>query len=135
MVPVTTAQARARIAQWEEANAGLIRRAEDEALANERDRPIQIAYDSFYGLLDRFREQLPGMLMADLNAVTMGLYNEFNHGDRDEDKLADLRLPLTGEGMIEIAFRGVPERRVNALTALSEGHIRCLGLAILLAKT
>ncbi len=128
------AQARARIAQWEEANADLIRRAREEALGNERDWPIKQAYDSFYGLLERFRAQLPGTLMADLNAATIELYNDFNHGDRDEDKLAELRLPLTGEGMIEIAFRGTPQRRVNALTALSEGHIRCLGLAILLAK-
>jgi energy-coupling factor transporter ATP-binding protein EcfA2 len=128
------AQARARIAQWEEANADLIRRAGDEAQANERDRPIKEAYDSFYGFLERFREQLPGMLMADLNASTLELYNEFNHGDQEVDKLADLRLPLTGDGIIEIAFRGNPQRRVNALTALSEGHIRCLGLAILLAK-
>ncbi len=72
--------------------------------------------------------------MADLNTATMELYNEFNHGDRDEDKLADLRLPLIGEGLIEIAFRGNADRWVNALTTLSEGHIRCLGLAILLAK-
>lgn len=129
-----TDHARTRIAQWEVANADLIRRALEEEQANQRDRPIQNAYDSFYGLLDRFRAELPGMLMADLNASTLDLYNEFNHGDRDEDKLADLRLPLTGEGIIEIAFRGSPERRVNALTALSEGHIRCLGLAILLAK-
>ncbi len=129
-----SAQARARIAQWEEANADLIRRAGEEARANERDQPVKVAYDSFCALLERFRAQLPGMLMADLNAATMELYNEFNHGDRDEDKLADLRLPLTGEGIIEIAFRGAPQRRVNALTALSEGHIRCLGLAILLAK-
>lgn len=127
-------KARGRIAQWEEANAGLIRRAGEEELANMRDRPIQEAYDRFYDLLGRFREQLPGMLMADLNASTMALYNEFNHGDRDEDKLADLRLPLTGDGVIEIAFRGTPRRWVNALAALSEGHIRCLGLAILLAK-
>lgn len=128
------AQARGRIAQWEEANADLIRRAGEEEQANARDRPIKEAYDSFYGLLGRFREQLPGMLMADLNASTMALYNEFNHGDRDEDKLADLHLPLTGDGIIDIAFRGAPQRRVNALAALSEGHIRCLGLAILLAK-
>jgi DNA repair exonuclease SbcCD ATPase subunit len=128
------AQARARIAQWEVSNADLIRRAGEEALANERDRTIKQAYDSFYALLEGFRAQLPGMLMADLNAATVDLYNEFNHSDRDEDKLAELRLPLTGEGMIEIAFRGTPQRRVNALTALSEGHIRCLGLAILLAK-
>jgi hypothetical protein len=128
------AQARARIAQWQEANAGLIQLAEREAEDNHRDRPIKEAYDSFYAFLDYFREQLPGMLMADLNATTMELYNEFNNGDRDEDKLSDLRLPLTGEGMIEVTFRGVPGRRVNALVALSEGHIRCLGLAILLAK-
>lgn len=129
-----TEQARARIAEWQAANAGLIQMAQQEAEANLRDRPIKEAYDSFYEFLDRFREQLPGMLMADLNAITMELYNEFNNGDRDEDKLAELRLPLTGEGMIEIAFRGAPGRRVNALVALSEGHIRCLGLAILLAK-
>lgn len=128
------AHARGRIAQWEEANADLIRRAGEEEQANLRDQPIKEAYDSFYGLLERFREQLPGMLMADLNASTMELYNEFNHSDRDEDKLADLRLPLTGDGIIDIAFRGNPQRRVNALAALSEGHIRCLGLAILLAK-
>ncbi len=128
------AQARDRITQWEEANADLIRSASEEEQANVRDRPIKEAYDSFYELLGLFREQLPGMLMADLNASTMALYNEFNHGDREEDKLADLRLPLTGDGIIDIAFRGNPQQRVNALAALSEGHIRCLGLAILLAK-
>lgn len=128
------AQSRARITKWEETNAHLIKLAADEALANVRDRPIKAAYDSFYELLERFSSELPGMLMADLNAATMELYNEFNHGDREEDKLADLRLPLTGAGVIEIAFRGAPQRLVNALTALSEGHIRCLGLAILLAK-
>jgi energy-coupling factor transporter ATP-binding protein EcfA2 len=126
--------ARARIAQWEAANADQIRCAGEEEQANRRDRPIKDTYDTFYGFLERFRQQLPRMLMADLNASTLEFYNEFNHGDRDEDKLADLRLPLTGEDIIEIAFRGQPQRRVNALTALSEGHIRCLGLAILLAK-
>ncbi len=128
------AQARIRIAEWETANADLIRRAAEEEQANLRDRPIKEAYDSFCRLLERFRGQLPGMLMADLNASTMEFYNEFNYGDRNEDKLDDLRLPLTATGVIEVSFRGNPQRRVNALTALSEGHIRCLGLAILLAK-
>jgi hypothetical protein len=127
-------QARERIAQWEAVNAELIRRAELEGQANLRDGPIKQAYDSFHQHLEQFRDRLPGMLMADLNATAMELYNEFNHMDRDEDKLAELLLPLTAESVIEIAFRGDPGRRINALTALSEGHIRCLGLAILLAK-
>jgi len=127
-------KAHTRIAQWEGANADVITRAAREEDENRRDRPIKEAYDGFYSFLDRFRDQLPGMLMADLNATTMELYNEFNHEDREEDKLSELRLPHTGEGIIEIAIRGNPGRRLNALTTLSEGHIRCLGLAILLAK-
>jgi len=130
----SAAQARARVEKWEADNAGTMRDAENERQDNVRDRPIQAAYTRFYGLLNQFLEQLPGLLMADLNAETMALYNEFNESDRDEDKLADLRLPLTGDDTIEIAFRGDAGRRLNALKALSEGHIRCLGLAILLAK-
>lgn len=128
------ANARARIEHWEQENEHLIARAAEEQRCNGRDRPIKDAYDSFYRQLERFRQQLPGMLMADLNVATMELYNEFNHLDRDEDKLAELTLPLTGDGIIAIAFRGNPTHRVNALSVLSEGHIRCLGLAILLAK-
>lgn len=128
------ADARTRIQQWQEANADLIERAREEGEANLRDQPIKQAYDEFRRYLDRFRNQLPGMLMADLNATVMELYNEFNQMDRDEDKLSHLALPVTSDGVIEIAFRGLPHRRINALAALSEGHIRCLGLAILLAK-
>lgn len=128
------AQARIRIGQWERANANLIQRAMQEADDNRRDLPISEAYNNFVGLLGRFRAQLPGMLIADLNTITLELYNEFNHQDRDEDKLAELRLPVTGDEVIEIALRGNPRTRVNALQTLSEGHIRCLGLAILLGK-
>jgi hypothetical protein len=71
---------------------------------------------------------------AKLSHEKLSADNEFNHADRDEDKLAELRLPMTGEGTIEIAFRSNRGRRVNVLAALNEGHIRRLGLAILLAK-
>jgi energy-coupling factor transporter ATP-binding protein EcfA2 len=128
------AQANARIAEWEASNAGLILQADEEARANARDRPIKESYDAFYEYLERFRSQLPSMFMVDLNAVILDLYNEFNHDDRDEDKLAGLRMPLMADGTIDISFRGNPQGWVNALTVLSEGHIRCLGLAILLAK-
>ena len=64
----------------------------------------------------------------------MTLYNAFNRNDWDADKLSALHLPLTGDSKIEITFRGKPNERVDALHVLSEGHIRCLGLAILLAK-
>lgn len=128
------AAARARIAAFDVDNAQLIADVAQEALDIARDAPIKAAYDRFLALLRGYRNQLPGMLMAGLNDAAMNLYNEFNRNDLDPDKLAALHLPINGDQKIEIAFRGNPGVRVDALRILSEGHIRCLGLAILLAK-
>ncbi|MFY9327456.1 MAG: AAA family ATPase [Georgfuchsia sp.] len=128
------AAAKGRIAAFDVDNAALIRDVDQEALDIARDTPIKAAYDRFLALLRNYRNQLPGTLMAGLNDVAMNLYNEFNRNDLEPDKLAALHLPVTGEQKIEISFRGNPQVRVDALRILSEGHIRCLGLAILLAK-
>jgi hypothetical protein len=128
------AAARGRIAAFDIENAELIREVAQEALNITRDVPIKAAYDSFLTQLKNYRNQLPGTLMAGLNDTAMTLYNEFNRNDQDRGKLAALHLPVTGDGKIEISFRGNPTVRVDALRILSEGHIRCLGLAILLAK-
>ncbi|PBP93322.1 chromosome segregation protein SMC [Pseudomonas congelans] len=128
------AAARQRIAEFEAKNAELIAAAATERELIAAESRIQAAYAELLALLRRHRSELPGTLMAGLNAQALELYNEFNVRDADEDKLAELHLPLTGEGRIELCFRGAPERRVDALQVLSEGHVRCLGLAILLAK-
>ena len=128
------AAAKVRTAAFDEANAKLIEQVAQEVLDIERDAPIKAAYDHFLAEIRRYRDQLPAGLMAGLNEMAMGLYNEFNRNDLEMDKLAELHLPVTGEDKIEIVFRGRPGARVDALHVLSEGHIRCLGLAILLAK-
>ncbi len=130
----SVAAAKGRIAAFDEDNATLIRDVAQEARDIERDAPIKTAYDRFLSLLRTYRDELPGTLMAGLNDAAMNFYNEFNRNDLEPDKIAALHLPLTGEQKIEISFRGNPGVRVDALHILSEGHIRCLGLAILLAK-
>jgi recombinational DNA repair ATPase RecF len=127
--------ARGRVGAFDTANAELIDEVAQETLDIARDTPIKAAYDRFLAMLRDYRNQLPGTLMAGLNDAAMNLYNEFNRDDLDHDKLAALYLPVTGEQKIEISFRGNPQVRVDALHILSEGHIRCLGLAILLAKS
>lgn len=123
-----------RIKAFDETNARLIEQAEQEKLDIARDAPFKAAYDRFLDELRSYRDQLPGQLMAGLNDAAKDLYNAFNRSDRDEDKLSALYLPLSGDGKIEISFRGNPGARVDALHVLSEGHVRCLGLAILMAK-
>ncbi|MBI7801092.1 AAA family ATPase [Pseudomonas aeruginosa] len=131
---VAIKEANARIAAFDTDNAELIAQVAQEQQEIARDTPFKATYDRFLEELKAYREQLPGQLLAGLNETALMLYNEFNQNDLDADKLASLHLPLTGEDKIEIAFRGNPARRVDALHVLSEGHIRCLGLAILLAK-
>ena len=130
----SVAAARDRIEAFNRDNAVLMDEVAQEALDIARDTPIKASYDRFLAVLRSYRNQLPGTLMAGLNDTAKNLYNEFNGRDLDQDKLASLYLPVTGEQKIEISFRGNPQVRLDALRVLSEGHIRCLGLAILLAK-
>ena len=62
------------------------------------------------------------------------LYNAFNRNDSPKDLLDSIKLPLAQGQPLEITFQTDPEKYFDALHILSEGHIRCLGLAILLAK-
>lgn len=126
--------ANVRISDFDVTNFELIAQVDQEQRDIERDTPLKAAYDRFLESLKSYRNQLPGQLMAGINETAMNLYNSFNRSDLDADKLAALYLPLTGDEKIEIVFRGNLAKRVDALHVLSEGHIRCLGLAILLAK-
>jgi hypothetical protein len=126
--------AQQRIAMFEEENAPLRREVEREREAHAVETRLQRAYAGFYGEIRAYRDGLPATLLANLNTRTLDLYNEFNVGDPDVDLLAGLRLPLAAGDNIEVAFRGAPLVWVNALQVLSEGHVRCLGLAILIAK-
>lgn len=126
--------ARQRVSAFEVQNATLIVAVTEEQKRIAAETRIQVAYNEFLRLLRHYRSELPGTLMAGLNNLAMELYNEFNVRDAMEDKLAALHLPVTGEGRIELSFLGAPQVRVDALQVLSEGHVRCLGLAILLAK-
>lgn len=123
-----------RIKAFDETNAVLIAEAAQEKTDIARDIPFKASYDRFLKELKSYRDQLPRQLMAGLNDSARDFYNSINRNDRDEDKLSALHLPLSADEKIEISYRARPGVWVDALHVLSEGHIRCLGLAILMAK-
>jgi recombinational DNA repair ATPase RecF len=122
------------IEKFEVDHQELIFEVEQERPTVELQHRIKRAYDSLIPMLRRYLGELPGTLLADLGEMTKELYNAFNREDRQEDRLAQLWLPTAPEGKIELAFCGSPLVRRDALHILSEGHIRCLGLALLIAK-
>src|SRR5699024_10984135 len=62
----------------------------------------------------------------------MEFYNAINRYDHPYDLLKEIKLPSSSGGKIKIRYKNGKD--LDALHVLSEGHIRCLGLSILLAK-
>lgn len=120
------------IEKFNQENKELIREAEAEKPGIARSWSYSIAYDSLREKLLAYNAGLPLALAADINEKTLKFYNEINKNDHASDRLKSLRLPTAVGESIEIEF--ATGDKCDALQVLSEGHIRCLGLAILLAK-
>lgn len=133
---INTANATANqtIANFDIENAQLIAEVESEKIVVTRNNAIAAAYAIFVKLLNEYNSSLPGQLVADLGETVTELYNAFNRNDAANDQLSSVYLPLEQHERLEIAFERDPAIPFDALHVLSEGHIRCLGLAILMAK-
>lgn len=130
----TFQQAQSEVAQFEAANQELVAEVAEEANVIARHRVIKDSYDGFLAALRSYMDGLPSLLLQGLGQRAKDLYNSFNRDDPPADLLHALWLPLAENGKIEIEFAAEPGVRYDALVILSEGHIKCLGLAILLAK-
>lgn len=122
------------IETFDETNKGLIIEVNDEKSIVAINQKIATSYSEFVSLITKYKNALPSQLVADLGDIIVTLYNAFNRNDMESDLLAAIKLPLKSEQSIQIAFKANPEKYYDALHILSEGHIRCVGLAILLAK-
>lgn len=130
----TKKKAEKAIAKFDTVNAQLIADSEAEKAAVAQNRAIANAYNTFVQKLNAYKNGLPAQLVADLGEKVVELYNAFNRNDPEHEKLANIRLPLSKNQRLEISFKKEPDKYFDALHILSEGHIRCIGLAILTAK-
>ncbi len=131
---VELAAAQTTVDQFNENNRDLLQSIaaeEPKLILNQR---IKAAYDKFLPELQRYMAMLPGILLQGLGEQARSLYNAFNRGDEPGDLLHALHLPVAENGKIEVEFMSEPGIRYDALIIFSEGHIKCLGLAILVAK-
>lgn len=128
------ATAQAVVDQFNTANSVLIDEAAAEHAVVTKNQTIVSAYSIFVSKLTGYVDSLPGKLVADLGELVAELYNAFNRTDSSNNLLATIKLPLASGERIKISFQNKPDLFFDALHVLSEGHIRCVGLAILLAK-
>jgi hypothetical protein len=122
------------VARFNEANQALIQLVENEVPVVQLHGRINAAYDAFLREIQSYLAASPGLMIEGLGTLARDLYNAFNRDDSEVDFLDELFLPVTENQRIEVVFAGEPDVHYDALVVLSEGHIKCLGLAILLAK-
>ncbi|WP_027362081.1 AAA family ATPase [Halodesulfovibrio aestuarii] len=127
-------KAKAAIESFDKENKVLIAEVKNEKKLVVQNQIIVSAYSQFVEKLVAYKESLPLKLVEDLGEKVVTLYNAFNRNDAPKDLLANIRLPLSQNERLKIAFQSEPTKFFDALHVLSEGHIRCIGLAILLAK-
>lgn len=90
------------------------------------------AYGSIIEKLTAYVSSLPAIMARNLSDKVREYYNYINDGDADFELIKEIRLPLAANEKITIEMEdGVSQ---DALHILSEGHVKILGLSILLAK-
>lgn len=127
-------KAKEAIKKFDTENALLIAAVEIEKAIVAQNQAITGAYATFVQKLNAYKDSLPAQLVADLGETVVQFYNAFNRYDAEQEQLAKISLPLSQNQRLKISFKKDPEIFFDALHILSEGHIRCVGLAILTAK-
>ena len=120
--------------QFKDENKKLIDDAEKEKEQIDLNKKYVSAYKTLLRKLNHYKENLPLKHVARLNELTVEFYNQINIHDKDFEILSKISLPSKPDDTIFIYFENEPNKPYDALQILSEGHIRCLGLSILLSK-
>ena len=103
-----------------------------ENTINNNKRAFKNAYKDIIVSLTKYQKELPAKFASNLSEKVKEYYNIMNQDDASFEMIEELKMPILSSDNITIRFKdGIEE---NALQILSEGHVKLLGLAILLAK-
>lgn len=121
------------IDEFETANATRLQGIEAEDKKVLIHQRFAESYVKLIGNIKETRDHLPSKYSSGLSLKAKEYYNTINAHDPDFEKIDILTLPVMSNNKIEIQFIGESSMQ-DALHVLSEGHIKVLGLSILLAK-
>ena len=122
------------IKDFDATNKTLIEEIQKERLLIDDNKKFVEAYSTLLQKLNQYKRELPLSLVSNLNDLTKEFYNFINQGDSKFELIENIVLPSNAGDRIKVAFQDNPEIELDAMHILSEGHTRCLGLSILLAK-
>lgn len=114
-------------------NASKVEEIESEKIRIDLLKSYGEAYNTLLITLRAYRDELPLKVSENLNDKSKEYYNIINSHDPDFEKIEMLAMPTSTGQKIKLKFVG-STKEDDALHVLSEGHLKVLGLSILLAK-
>lgn len=120
------------IEQFDKDSADILLKIKNEKKLAEYNKRIAEAYKKVIENLCVYTQKLPELIAQDLEKKIVDYYNVINYGDADFEMLSNISLPKGDSSTILLSFKDGSSS--NALQVLSEGHVKILGLSILLAK-
>ncbi len=120
------------IKEFDEKSGEIIKKIQEEKRICEFNAKIIEAYNKIIGSLVDYNNELPRQIAQDLERKIVDYYNMINQDDAEFEKIQELILPSAVSDKMYITF--ADGSKSEALQVLSEGHIKILGLSILLAK-
>jgi DNA repair exonuclease SbcCD ATPase subunit len=126
--------AKKSVTDFDTKNKPLIDDITKEKIIIEDNKKFIEAYSTLQQKLNKYKGELPLSLVENLNELTKEFYNFINRGDSKFELIEQIILPSNAGDRVKVFFQDNPEVELDAMHILSEGHTRCLGLSILLAK-
>lgn len=123
---------KAFIDEFDKNSAETLLKIKKEKQKAEYNRKISDAYNKIINNLYVYNERLPELIAQDIEERIVDYYNVINYGDADFEMLSSICLPKGDSNKIILSFKDGSTS--DALQVLSEGHVKILGLSILLAK-
>lgn len=120
------------IEKFDKESAEILIKIQKEKELGEFNQKIIVAYDKVIHSMIRYNEELPKKISKDLEEKIVDYYNTINQDDADFEKIKKIALPDADSDKLMVVFKD--GNKAEALQVLSEGHIKILGLSILLAK-
>ena len=120
------------IKEFDAKSGEIIKKIQEEKRICKFNAKIVEAYNKIIGSLIDYNNELPRRIAKDLEQKIVDYYNMINQDDAEFEKIQELILPGVVSDKMDITF--ADGSKSEALQVLSEGHIKILGLSILLAK-
>lgn len=120
------------IQEFDNQSAEILKKIHAENELCKFNQGVITAYGKVINSIILYNRELPKKISKDLEEKIVNYYNTINQDDADFEKVKEIVLPDTNSDKLMITFADGSE--IEALQVLSEGHIKILGLSILLAK-